>query len=174
MHDQVIVQYRKHPDTPHWRQPMRRLGSDGHGMWLGMDEGALFQKGDETPVPSPTPMVQLIVPDAWWTLLYNGDAHRYPVYVDIIAPPVWVNEHRVEMVDLDLDVVRRADGTVAIIDEDEFEEHQVALAYPDEWIEGATAAAQAVAERLRAGAEPFASRAQAWHDHLTSGAPAPS
>lgn len=170
----ITVQYLKHPRTAHWTQPMTRLGTDEYGTWLGMPAGALFRKGDETPIPSPTPMVQLIAPDAWWTLLYNGPAHKYPVYVDVITPAVWKHEHRIEMVDLDLDVVRRADGTVAIIDQDEFEENQVALGYSEEWITQAAEAAEAVAERLRAGAEPFGSRAQRWHDHLTSGAPAPA
>lgn len=174
MPDEVVVQYLKHPDTPHWRQPMRRLGRDEHGTWLGMDAGAPFQKGDAPPVPSPTPMVQLIAPEAWWTLLYNGPGHRYPVYVDVTTPARWVGPARVEMVDLDLDVVCDAAGEVAIIDQDEFDEHQVSLGYPPAWIAAASAAADEVAARLRGGAEPFGRRMRAWHDHLTGAGPAPA
>jgi protein associated with RNAse G/E len=36
----------------------------------------------------------------------------------------------VTMIDLDLDVIKRRDGTVFIDDEDEFAEHQVKYAYP--------------------------------------------
>ncbi|MBW3659358.1 MAG: DUF402 domain-containing protein, partial [Actinobacteria bacterium] len=169
----VTVQYWKHPRTPHWRQQMRLLGDDEHGIWLGMDEGAWFQKADETPVPSPTPMVQLVAPGAWWTLLYNGPRHRYPVYVDVIAPATWKGDGRVEMVDLDLDVVQLGDGSVALLDEDEFVEHRTALRYSEEWITGAERAAAEVAEMLRAGVEPFAERMRAWHDHLVRGTPAP-
>jgi hypothetical protein len=163
----VTVQYRKHPDTVHWRQAMRRLGRDEHGVWLGMDAGDPFQKGEQPPVPSPTPMVQLIAPDAWWTLLYNGPQHRYPVYVDVIRPARWIGEARVEMVDLDLDVVRLPDGRVEVLDEDEFADHQVRLAYPPDWIAAARRTADEVAARLRAGAEPFATVMQTWHDQLT-------
>jgi protein associated with RNAse G/E len=170
----VVVQYWKHPRTPHWRQPMRRVGEDEHGIWLGMDEGALFQKGDEEPVPSPTPMVQLVAPGAWWTLLYNGPRHRYPVYVDVIAPATWATDARVEMVDLDLDVVQLPDGTVAVLDEDEFERHREELAYPELWVAGAERAAGEVAAMLRGGAEPFADRMRAWHDHLVEGGRAPA
>ncbi len=151
MPDQVTVQYWKHPQTPHWRQRMRRLGHDEHGIWLGMDEGALFQRGDEPPVPSPTPMVQLIAPGEWWTLLYNGPRHKYPVYVDVIRPATWKSERTVEMVDLDLDVVLDGDGEVRVLDEDEFAEHQVALAYPAEWITAAEDAAGSVARACATG-----------------------
>lgn len=170
---EVIVQYWKHPRRAHWRQPMRRLGVDEHGTWLGMEEGAWFQKADEQPVPSPTPMVQLIAPGRWWTLLYNGPRHRYPVYVDVIKPAVWVTEGRVEMVDLDLDVVLDAEGQVRILDEDEFAEHRVTLEYPDEWVEGAQRAADEVAAMLRDGVEPFVDRMVAWHEHLAGRGSAP-
>jgi uncharacterized protein len=36
------------------------------------------------------------------------------------------------MVDLDLDVVRRFDGSAEILDEDEFAEHQARYGYPPE------------------------------------------
>lgn len=174
MSDPVVVQYWKHPRTPHWCQPMQRLGQDEHGTWLGMPEGAPFQKADEEPVPSPTPMVQLIAPGAWWTLLYNGPGHRYPVYVDVVAPARWVDGSRVEMVDLDLDVVRDAAGQVAVVDQEEFAEHQVSLGYPAEWIAGAAAAAEEVREMLEAEVEPFATRMVAWHAHLSGTGPAPA
>ena len=38
-------------------------------------------------------------------------------------------------VDLDLDVVRRTDGTVYVDDEDEFAEHRVSFGYPPEVVE---------------------------------------
>lgn len=152
---------------------MVRLGRDEHGLWLGMAQGSAFQKGDEAPQASPTPMVQLVVDDAWWTLLYNGPAHRYLVYVDVITPPVWVTDARVEMVDLDLDVVQRSDGRVEVIDRDEFDEHQVTLGYPSAWVEAAERTAVEVADRLEAGAPPFGARMRAWHAFLTGDGPAP-
>lgn len=42
------------------------------------------------------------------------------------------------MVDLDLDVVRRFDGSAEILDEDEFAEHQVRYGYPPEGSRGTT------------------------------------
>jgi predicted RNA-binding protein associated with RNAse of E/G family len=50
------------------------------------------------------------------------------LYIDITTVPRWVSGDQVEMVDLDLDVIRRFDGPAEILDEDEFAEHQVRTA----------------------------------------------
>ena len=68
------------------------------------------------------------------------------------------------MVDLDLDVVRwRDSGSVEVIDEDEFAEHQVAYAYPDHVVANARGAADHLAARLSTH-EPFAHAYQRWLD----------
>lgn len=60
------------------------------------------------------------------------------------------------MVDLDLDVARLRSGAVRVLDEDEFAEHQVALGYPPELIEGALAACERVRRMIERNEEPFA------------------
>ena len=57
----------------------------------------------------------------------------------------WVAGDQVEMVDLDLDVVRGFDGSAQILDEDEFAEHQVRYGYPPEVTGHAERAAAAIA-----------------------------
>ena len=80
-------------------------------------------------------------------------------YADVITPAVWDGD-TVRMVDLDLDVVRRNDGTVEIADEDEFDEHRVALGYPAHVVDPArTEAAQST---LREGHEPFGMVGDRW------------
>ena len=54
----------------------------------------------------------------------------FELYVDITTPPVWDGDH-VTAVDLDLDVIRRFDGSWYVDDEDEFAEHQVGYGYPE-------------------------------------------
>lgn len=56
----------------------------------------------------------------------------------------------------------RLDGTVEIIDQDEFEENRVSYGYPAELVEGAIAAADRAVALLRAGAEPFDGTAEGW------------
>ncbi len=90
-------------------------------------------------------------------------------------------------VDLDLDVFRRLDGTVAIDDEDEFEEHQVTYGYPRDVIDLARRSCAEVAASIRADAEPWAGVGHRWVEvashtqpvggpaaGLTGGEPAPT
>ena len=60
------------------------------------------------------------------------------------------------MVDLDLDVVVSRAGDLFVDDEDEFEEHQRLLHYPDEIIVLARSAADQVHAAIAEGVEPFA------------------
>lgn len=159
----VTVQFFKYSGEIHWRHDLTRLGEDDHGTWLGGPAGSIVQRGHEPALEWPVPFVQLIAPGQWWTLVYNGDESRnFRVYVDIVTQPCWVDESRVEMVDLDLDVVLDINGQVRVLDEDEFEEHRVKFSYPPSIVERARTAAAEVALMLEAGHEPFASAAIPW------------
>lgn len=102
--------------------------------------------------------------DEWWHLHFNGSATvtEYSHFVDIVTPPSWVSENRYEMIDLDLDVAVRTDGTVEIQDEDEFTEHQVLYGYDQGMIEGALRATDEVVTALESRQEPFFDVAETW------------
>ena len=73
--------------------------------------------------------------------------------------------HAVEAVDLDLDVVRRFDGSWFVDDEDEFELHRVHYDYPPELVAAAQAECARVAEEIRSGATRLAmSTAEPWFE----------
>ncbi len=155
------VQYLKHPDTPHWsHDPMVRLGEDDWGIWLGATPETWYRNDPDKAFAAPRPMVQLIVPGAWWTYLHN-DRGTHPWYVDIVTPPT-IEDTTITMVDLDLDVIRNADGTVYVDDEDEFAEHRVTLGYPERWIDQARVTAARIALRLEGPGEPFGSVTEHW------------
>lgn len=158
----ITVQFFKYPDRPHWRHEMRRLGQDVHGTWLGAPAGSTVQRGDEPPVVLNHPFVQLITPNAFWSVIYNGEDNKYPVYVDIATPAKWINDHRVEMIDIDLDVVRRRDGTVEVLDEDEFLDHRERFNYPDWLVDRARTTTAELVMRLETRTEPFGVTPQHW------------
>lgn len=157
----VRVQYYKYPRSRHWRHDLIRLGEDHHGVWLGGPRGCVVQRGDEPGLTMEDPFVQLITPDRWWSALFNV-GRRMDTYVDITTVASWPDSDRVEMIDLDLDVVRLTDGTIYLDDEDEFEEHRVALGYPPRLVDSARAAAARVTIDLERGAPPFDGSAAAW------------
>jgi hypothetical protein len=159
----IHVDFRKWPDTKHWQFDMFRLGEDEHGTWLWGPPGTRAQRGDEAPIAFETVSAKLITNDWWtaiWSFAIDGSA-AWRVYVDIIRPATWHNS-TVTMVDLDLDVYRKPDGAVRLLDEDEFADHQLKLAYPPELIAGARGAADRVFAAVQRGDEPFGEAGLAW------------
>ena len=133
---------------------MQRIDEDAYGVWLFAPKGTITQRGDEEPIPMPHSFVKLVPHDAWHAAMWNS-AGRYEVYVDVCTPATWDGEV-VRMVDLDLDVVRyRSDGSVAVLDEDEFLEHRVAFGYPEHVVDRARSVAARLAIDLEQRHEPF-------------------
>jgi len=162
----VTVQYYKFPDTLHWRHDAIMLGADGHGVWLGAPAGATIQRGREAPISWPTPFVQLVPHSGWYTVIGNPRTSTYALYVDITTDPQWVTRDRVEMIDVDLDVVLDWNGHVSLLDEDEFVAHQSALDYPEWLVDRARASAAAVVLAVESGTEPFGTITQRWLERL--------
>lgn len=159
----VHVDFRKWPDTRHWQFTMQRLGEDEFGTWLWAPPGTRAQRGNEAPITFEAAHAKLITND-WWTAIWSFAADGSPawrVYVDIVRPATW-HDATVTMVDLDLDVYRKADGAVRLLDEDEFAEHQVQLQYPRELIDGAREAADRIHAAVQRGDEPFGEVGLRW------------
>ncbi len=158
MTDEVRVIYRKYDGSLHWHLTMRRLGEDEHGVWTGMPKGRTrMRKGDGPLVDVPEAHVMLFPRDAWWTAAFNDAPERTATYCDVTTQVRWPVADEVTMIDLDLDVRRLRDGTVELLDTDEFAEHQVAYGYPAEVITAAERSARWLQEALADGSEPFAS-----------------
>jgi protein associated with RNAse G/E len=131
--DDVRVVYRKYDEKLHWHQWMRYLGEDSYGVWLGAPAGSVSQRGDEPEVTQDHAHVQLFPREKWFTAIFNDAPRKTQIYADITTP-VEFSDGQVTMIDLDLDVIKRRDGTVFIDDEDEFAEHQVRYGYPPDVI----------------------------------------
>ena len=122
-----------------------------------------MRKGDGPLIPIPQAHVGLFPHGSWWTAWFNAEPGRVEIYCDITTPPQWISDDEVTMIDLDLDVARnRGDGSVHLLDEDEFAEHQQLYGYPGDVIEKAIVAAQWLQDAITAGAEPFATVYQGW------------
>lgn len=162
----ITVQFYKYPDRLHWRHDTTYLGEDEHGIWLGSQAGSIVQRGHESPVEHPYRFVSVIAPGAWYIPIFSPDDHRYAIYVDISSPTTWTTPDRVEMFDLDLDVILSPEGRVEILDRDEFEDHSVRFGYPEHLIVGAEAATAFVFEAVSSRHGPFSGVASQWLDHL--------
>lgn len=158
---QVRVVFTKYDGRLHWHAWLRRLGEDEHGVWLAAPTGTVWQRGSEASVSLPA-AATLIPRDTWWVASFNAAPAKFDMYVDISTVPVWSSRDEVTMVDLDLDVVRyRGDGTVRLLDEDEFAEHRIAFGYPPEVITAATSTAASLLSRVSTD-EPFLAAHRTW------------
>jgi uncharacterized protein len=159
--DQVRVRHRKYDGALHWHFTAFRLGADRFGTWLGCPPGTELSRGHELTLTWAEAQVLLVPKDEWWTANFNDEPHPTEIYCDITTVPTWQGDE-LTAIDLDLDVRRLRDGTVAILDEDEFADHQVRYGYPAEVIASARAAADHVHAMIRANAEPFATVYRTW------------
>lgn len=157
-HVQVISQ--KYDGTPHRRFRGQRLGEDDHGVWIGRPTGTVTTFGAGSARTATQPAVHLIPRDGWWRAAFGLTAN-IPVYCDVTTVSEWRNG-LVTMIDLDLDVLRLADGTVYLDDEEEFIEHQVMYGYPPGVIKAAEAVAQELLEAVRSGDGPFGGAHEHW------------
>lgn len=154
---EVWIERRKWPDSPHYGVTGTVLGSDEHGVWVGARPGSTIQMPDGTCRVGERPAVWCVSRDDWFLLHFWHGHPEVDIYVDICTPPVW-NARGARMVDLDFDVIvwtPAKGGHTALVDEDEFEEHRVALAYPDDLIANARRAAADVLARVEAAEPPF-------------------
>jgi predicted RNA-binding protein associated with RNAse of E/G family len=151
----IEVRFTKWGGKRHWHYRLEPLGTDQYGCWLGGRAGIQIQRGDEQPMVQPHDFVALVPADGRWIANWNDSAATdTTVYVDVTTTPVLL-PGAVEAVDLDLDVIRLRDGTVRVLDEDEFDEHQRLYGYPAEVIAQAEATTAELVARVTAGAEPF-------------------
>lgn len=158
--DPVWLERRKWPDSHHYSVAAAFLGDDEHGTWLASPVGTRVIRPDGSEVAGWFDVVSLVPRDEWFLLHFWYDHPEVQIYVDICTPPVW-SGRGVKTVDLDLDVVVWNDGRIEVVDEDEFAEHRVALAYPDELVAGARRSTDDVVARLTGDQPPFATAAAA-------------
>jgi hypothetical protein len=152
-------------DRPHWEFGGVLLGSDAHGDWVGLPAGTPMARPGASYV-APVDQVCLVPApgrdeDRGWLATFHAPGGPVRVYVDLTTPPAW-DGAVLRAVDLDLDVVRGRTGRVWIDDEDEFADHRVRFAYPEDICRLAMESCDRVHAAVRAGRAPYDDHAQTW------------
>ncbi|ADB32798.1 protein of unknown function DUF402 [Kribbella flavida DSM 17836] len=149
----VRTLFRKYDGRPHRLVESLDLGEDEYGLWVGSTPGTKGQRADGSWVTIDHTRVRLFPRGQWWSALFNDEPHPTEVYCDI-AMPAEFGVGSVTTVDLDLDVRRLRDGTVLVMDEDEFLAHQVHYGYPPQVVATAQATCAWVVANITT-TEPF-------------------
>lgn len=153
---------------PHYRSVVEVIGKDEFGTWCWRPAGRPIYKGDKLAFTGAYDTIVLAPPEDWWTLSWPFGHPRMTLYVNIGTPVVW-EDSRFVSTDLDLDVIKLLDGTALIVDQDEFEEHQVLYGYPDDIIQRTRKASEDALAMTVDGVAPFDGvAAVAWANSVRS------
>ena len=150
---EFYVERRKWPDRPHYRHAAEVLGDDEFGLWVVTRAGTPVMRGDDVLFEARHDGVMCVADGRRWMAWFTA-AHDFDLYCDIVTP-ISIGPAGSVAVDLDLDVVRWADGRVELLDEDEFESHRVELGYPEDECVAALRTADEVVRAVRLRAAPF-------------------
>ncbi|GAA3542826.1 DUF402 domain-containing protein [Kribbella ginsengisoli] len=162
--EMVRTLFCKYDGTPHRLLESINLGEDEHGLWVGSLPGSRGQRADGTWVTIDHHRVRLYPRGQWWSALFNDTPHPTRIYCDITTPPVF-GVDSVTTVDLDLDIRLLRDGTIKVMDEDEFLHHQKLYNYPPQIIATAQATCAWVVANI-ATTEPFTTVYQTYLEKL--------
>jgi len=136
------------------------LGDDAFGRWLGIVQGTSWWAADRTRSGVfETSFVKLVPNDTFWTVCFNS---MDPVVdVDIVYPVRWVGD-TLEEIDIELDILRSAEGHVWVRDREEFDHVREAYALPDDIAVQAANMCEEIRALVEGGAEPFADVGHTW------------
>ncbi len=98
--------------------------------------------------------VELYFEDRWYNVWHFRDGATELWYCNV-AMPASFDGKTLRWIDLDIDIRCYRDGVLEVLDEDEFEQHRVELAYPDEIVERALAARDEALRLAQERAFPF-------------------
>lgn len=167
----------RRPDHVHgwWWEAV--LGSDEHGQWAAQPAGTPTVLRDGSSFRMADVVVRCYPVTEWWVATFYGadrgvavvgadggqrrNTNRNAIYVDMSVPPEWTDAG-VAFVDLTLDVVKRFDGTVAVLDEDEVEAEARLWSIPAEQLDRARHSRDRVTHLVTAGAGAFGGVAEGW------------
>lgn len=167
---QIQVEMTKWGNRPHWTYAGIYLGADEYGDWLGCPAGTRYRRPAAEFAADFAGVVLVPVGEVAYLPAFNDQPATSAVYVDIATPAVW-DGTVLRSIDLDLDVIRRRDGTVHLDDEDEFAAHQVEYGYPAEVIRLAEQSAADVLTAVRERIAPFDHTSDRWLAELKARCP---
>jgi protein associated with RNAse G/E len=103
--------------------------------------------------------VKLVPAGTFWTACFQ--AVDPVVDVDIVLPVLWTGD-ALEETDCELDILRSADGTVYVRDQEEFDHVRLSMGIPDDISAQAEATCQRLRELVERRVEPFGEVGQEW------------
>jgi hypothetical protein len=152
-HPRIEVRSFKWPRRPTSVTVAQFLGEDRFGRWLDVAGGDPWWFADRSRTGVfEAPLVKVVPSGAYWTACFHPTD---PVVdVDIVLPVSWANDV-LEEVDLELDVLRLADGSVHVRNQESFDHVRMAWRMPSSIAKEAQATCERVRALVKQNSEPF-------------------
>ncbi|TAP27596.1 MULTISPECIES: DUF402 domain-containing protein [Micrococcaceae] len=155
----VVARAWKFDGTPHWVVPGFYLGQDEYGHWLHQPKGSLVARPGVAHLAQSDALCLIPHEGPWIATLYAQPTEDFDVYIDLSHQIGWQamksGGWEVNSIDLDLDVIRSRSRGTFLDDEDEFEEHSVAMGYPEQLKTEMSGAARELLDLVATDASPF-------------------
>lgn len=102
-------------------------------------------------------LLMLFFTNRWYNVWHiaQQQSHINRIYANVALPAHWIGRSTLEWVDLDLDIRMEMDGSIVLLDEDEFLENQQRMGYPPDVVTQAQTAAQEALDLCQQGRYPF-------------------
>ncbi|XSG76892.1 hypothetical protein ACP8Y2_07765 [Herpetosiphon llansteffanensis] len=149
---QLAIHGFKWPKRPTAQTMGYLLGADKFGHWLGIVAGSRWQASNGQQGTFEQAFVKLIPANAYWSACFNLSGKL--IDVDIVLPHQW-NDQLVEEVDLEIDLLKMADGSIEIRDQAEFAAVCQRWPMPASLIEQVHSTTAQIYQQLATGIEPF-------------------
>ena len=148
----------KYDHRKHYTWPATLVEDDGERLFLRTVVGGTlvhYSRGFEELQRNPSDLT--FWRDRWYNIFVNyTEAGVLRNFYCNVTMPLFITDHTLNFVDLDLDVRVYPDGSWVLLDEDEFALHAVQFNYPDWLQKRARQAVGEITELAQAGEGPFA------------------
>jgi len=152
----IIMKAFKYDEKLHYEQPLQLYKKfDNHVVLSGIKGRQLTHYTRDAVYKFDQETLEYFFIDRWYTaaLVFDDEGKVVHVYCNI-ALPCKISEDTVEFIDLDVDVIV-CNGSIEVIDIDEFEEHKVLYGYSKDLQKRVFEAVDRVKDDILKGNYPF-------------------
>lgn len=161
-YEQCVIKSFKHNGSLHrmweryWLVPRERL-HPAHAaesmLVLVTHESFVTEHGGET-WTSRVPSVAFFIPDMWFNIIALIESGGIRYYCNV-ASPVYRDHQVLTYIDYDLDVIRYPNGSMHVVDRDEYEVNRLIYHYSREVQRYVAGGLRRLTDRIRGRREPF-------------------
>jgi protein associated with RNAse G/E len=119
-----------------------------------INHGTRIREADGKEWVSRVPGVTFFAPGQWFNIVALLEPSGVRYYCNI-ASPFYYYDNTVTYIDYDLDAIKLPDGTIHVVDEEEYQTHRLLYQYPPIVESKVRCGMDALMERMKQGLAPF-------------------